>query len=68
MSSIEAIIKDATLTFEQKVITLARYAENSVAVLNIPDETQKLRDLGVICLKVMYHIDQDIYSKTMKSL
>lgn len=49
MNSIEAIIKDATLTFEQKVITLARYAENSVEVLNIPDETQKLRDLGVIC-------------------
>lgn len=49
MNSIEAIIKDTTLTFEQKVVSLARHSENSIEVLNISEETQKLRDLGVIC-------------------
>jgi len=49
MNNIEAIIKDTTLTFEQKVIALARHSENSIEVLNISEETQKLRDLGVIC-------------------
>ena len=49
MNDIEKIIKDVTLTYEQKVLSLARYAENSVNVLNIPEETQKLRDAGIIC-------------------
>lgn len=43
------IIKDTTLTFEQKVISLARHAENSLNVLNISKETQDLRDKGTIC-------------------
>lgn len=43
------IIKSDKLTFEQKVISLARIAENSVNVLNIDKETQKLRDSGIIC-------------------
>lgn len=49
MNDIEKIIKDVTLTYEQKVLSLARYAENSVKVLNIPEKTQKLRDEGIIC-------------------
>lgn len=49
MNDIEKIIKDVTLTYEQKVLSLARYAENSVKVLNISEETQKLRDAGIIC-------------------
>ncbi len=49
MNDIEKIVKDVTLTYEQKVLSLARYAENSVKVLNISDETQKLRDAGIIC-------------------
>lgn len=49
MNDIEKIIKDCTMTYEQKVIALARYAENSVKVLNISEETQKLRDEGIIC-------------------
>ena len=49
MNQIEKIIKDKTLTYEQKVIALARHAENSVQVLHISKETQKLRDSGIIC-------------------
>lgn len=49
MNDIEKIVKDITLTYEQKVMSLARYAENSVKVLNISEETQKLRDEGIIC-------------------
>lgn len=43
------IIKDKTLTYEQKVLSLAREAENSLDVLNLSDEIQSLRDEGVIC-------------------
>lgn len=49
MINVEKIIKDNTMTFEQKVLCLAREAENSATVLNIPEETQKLRDSGIIC-------------------
>ncbi|MCL2322136.1 MAG: DUF3029 family protein, partial [Oscillospiraceae bacterium] len=43
------IIKDTTLTYEQKLVALARAAENSIDVLNISGEVQSLRDEGVIC-------------------
>lgn len=43
------IIQDRTLTFEQKVIALARQAENSINVLSISKEIQDLRDKGIIC-------------------
>lgn len=43
------IIKDKTLTYEQKVLTLARDAEASLNVLNISKEVQALRDEGIIC-------------------
>lgn len=49
MNDIESIIKDCTLTYEQKVLSLAKYAENSVNVLKISKETQNLRESGVIC-------------------
>lgn len=49
MNGIEKIIKDVTLTYEQKVLSLARYAENSVRVLNISEDTEKLREEGIIC-------------------
>lgn len=43
------IIKDTTLTFEQKVVALARHAENSLDVLEISKDVQDLRDKGIIC-------------------
>ena len=49
MDNILEIIKDRTLTYEQKVLTLARAAEDSIDVLNIEKDTQKLRDEGIIC-------------------
>lgn len=49
MDNILEIIKNGTLTYEQKVLTLARAAENSIDVLNIKKDTQKLRDEGIIC-------------------
>lgn len=49
MSDVLNIIKDKTLTFEQRVIALARAAENSIDVLGITEEIQRYRDNGVIC-------------------
>lgn len=46
---VENIIKDTTLTFEQRVVALARQAENSIHVLNIDERTQELRNTGIIC-------------------
>mgnify|MGYP001562232025 CR=1 FL=1 len=49
MNNILEIIKNGTLTYEQKVLTLARAAEDSIDVLNIRRDTQILRDEGIIC-------------------
>ena len=49
MNNILEIIKNGTLTYEQKVLTLARAAEDSLDVLNINSDAQKLRDEGIIC-------------------
>jgi len=49
MDSITKIIKDTSLTYEQKVLTLARAAENSIKPLKIDPETEKYRQQGVIC-------------------
>ncbi|MGL5675972.1 MAG: YjjI family glycine radical enzyme [Cellulosilyticaceae bacterium] len=46
---VENIIQDKTLTFEQKVVALARHAENSIQVLTIDERTQELRASGIIC-------------------
>ncbi|OPJ57221.1 YjjI family glycine radical enzyme [Alkalithermobacter paradoxus] len=43
------IIKDRILTYEQKVIALARCCENDINVLNINDRIQQYRDEGIIC-------------------
>jgi len=43
------IIKSKTLTYEQKVLSLAKEAENSLRVLNIGNDVQELRDKGIIC-------------------
>ena len=43
------IIKDKVLTYEQKVLSLAREAENSLKVLNISEAAQDYRDDGIIC-------------------
>lgn len=43
------IIKDKTLTYEMKVINLAREAENSLDVLGISNKTKMYQDAGVIC-------------------
>jgi YjjI family glycine radical enzyme len=47
--SIDSIVKSRHLTYEQKLIALAREAENSLHVLNISDEAQDFRDEGIIC-------------------
>lgn len=49
MNNILNIIKDKTLTYEQKVLSLARTAEESLNVLNISQESQEYRDEGIIC-------------------
>lgn len=49
MSDVINIIKDKTLTFEQRVIALAKEAENSVDVLNISEKTKEWLEDGTIC-------------------
>lgn len=49
MSSVLEIIKDTKLTYEQKVLTLARHAEDSIDVLNIDEDVQQYREEGIIC-------------------
>ena len=49
MNNILNIIKDKTLTYEQKVLGLARAAENSINVMNISKEAQEYREEGIIC-------------------
>lgn len=43
------IIKDTTLTYEMKVLNLARVAENSVDVLNKSSKTKQYLEEGIIC-------------------
>ena len=43
------IIKDPTQTYAQKVLSLARCAENSIEVLNINKKQQYSRDKKIIC-------------------
>lgn len=49
MSEVLSTIKNGQLTYEQKVIALARHAEGTVTPLSIDSETQRLRDVGIIC-------------------
>lgn len=49
MDSILNIVKDKTLTYEQKVIFLAKAAENTLNVLNINKEVKAYMDEGIIC-------------------
>lgn len=49
MNTVEQIIKDKTLTYEQKVVSLARTAENTLNVLNISEDLVKLKEQGIIC-------------------
>ncbi|ARC84085.1 hypothetical protein U732_606 [Clostridium argentinense CDC 2741] len=44
-----SIIKDNTLTYGMKVISLAKLAENSVNILDISDDIKKYMDEGIIC-------------------
>ena len=49
MNVILDIIQNQTLTYEQKVLAMAREAENSIDVLSISDAVQELRDQGIVC-------------------
>lgn len=49
MDKILNIIKDTTLTYEQKVLSLARAAEDSLDILNIDADSKEYLNAGVIC-------------------
>lgn len=49
MTNILNIIKDTIMTYEQKVMSLARAAEETLNVLNISEMAQKYREEGIIC-------------------
>ncbi|WDV46714.1 YjjI family glycine radical enzyme [Clostridiaceae bacterium M8S5] len=49
MTKVETIIKDNILTYEQKVLALAKEAENSINVLNIDEKTKGYIEEGIIC-------------------
>lgn len=49
MSDILSIIKDRTQTYEQKIVSLARAAENTLDVLPVSKELQEYMRKGIIC-------------------
>lgn len=49
MSQVLDIIKNGVLTYEQKVVALAKAAENSIEVLDVSNEAKKLMGEGIIC-------------------
>ncbi|MCG8572188.1 MAG: YjjI family glycine radical enzyme [Spirochaetes bacterium] len=49
MNSVQNIIENSHLTYEQKVISLAREAENSFYPLGLSKEIEEYRSEGVIC-------------------
>ena len=49
MSEVLNIVKSPEQTYQQKVLSLARSAENSIDVLDISPGIQKLRDEKIIC-------------------
>ncbi|MBC2854983.1 YjjI family glycine radical enzyme [Cetobacterium sp. 2A] len=49
MNDVLNIIKNSKITFEQKVVSLARYAENSIEVLNVSDYIKKFKQDGIVC-------------------
>lgn len=49
MSNTLSILKDPILTYEQKVLSLARAAEDAIDVLDISPEIQSLRDRDILC-------------------
>ncbi len=49
MSDIISIIKDRTQTYEQKLVSLARAAENTLEVLPVSKEVQEYKREGIIC-------------------
>ena len=49
MGNILDIVKSPALTYEQKIVSLAHAAEDTLTVLNIPEKTKEYMDLGAIC-------------------
>lgn len=49
MDNVLSIIKDSTLTYEQRVIALAKAAENSLQVFQLDDTIEADRKAGIIC-------------------
>jgi len=49
MSDVLKIIKDNTQTYEQKLVSLARAAENTLDVLGVSGDIQKYKEEGIIC-------------------
>ena len=49
MSRALEIIKDDKITFEQKVVSLARYAERTVDVMNKSEKLKEYMSQGIIC-------------------
>ena len=49
MSDILKIVKDRTQTYEQKLVSLARAAENTLEVLNLTKEFKDYKAEGIIC-------------------
>lgn len=49
MNQVLNVLLDSTLTYEQRVIGLAREAENTLEVLNRPEALNQLMAEGVIC-------------------
>lgn len=49
MNQVLNIIKDTQLTYEQRVVALAKEAENSISPLNLNEDTKEWIKEGIIC-------------------
>lgn len=49
MTDVLEVIKDSSLTYQQRMVALAAQAENSLDVLQLSDEIEAYRTSGVIC-------------------
>jgi YjjI family glycine radical enzyme len=49
MGSILSVVKETSLTYQQKLVTLAKLAEDSLDVLSLPDRVVELMRSGAVC-------------------
>lgn len=49
MKGVREVLESQILTYEQKVMALAKLAENSISPLKMSDELKSTIEMGIIC-------------------